>query len=276
VTDYAALEKSVAGRLLARTSLKPRVQLILGSGLGGVADTMEDATRIPFEEIPEFPPATVQGHAGAVVIGRLEGVECVALQGRFHLYEGHDASLAAFPVRVMAAMGAKALLVTNAAGGVHPDFGPGDLMLIDDHINLTGRNPLVGPVVDGDLRFPDMTEPYDAQFKDAVTAFAKQNKIKLTRGIYCALLGPTYETAAEIRMISKLGADAVGMSTVHEVIVARASGVRVLGVSLISNLAAGLSPEPLHHEEVVAAGREARPRFERLLRGAVRAMAQAL
>ena len=269
-TDYAALAKAVADRLLARTKLRPRVQLILGSGLGAIADTMEDATRVAFEEIPEFPPATVQGHAGAVVIGRLEGVDCVALQGRFHLYEGHDAALAALPVRVMAAMGAKALLVTNAAGGVHPDFTPGQLMLIDDHINLTGRNPLVGPVVEGDLRFPDMTEPYDAAFKDAVAAFARQNKIKLTRGVYCALLGPTYETAAEIRMLSKLGADAVGMSTVHEVIVARASGVRVLGVSLISNLAAGLSPEPLHHEEVVAAGIEARPRFERLVRGAVR------
>ena len=191
-TDYAALAKAVADRLLARTKLRPRVQLILGSGLGAIADTMEDATRVPFEEIPEFPPATVQGHAGAVVLGRLEGVDCVALQGRFHLYEGHDAALAAFPVRVMAAMGAKALLVTNAAGGVHPDFTPGQLMLIDDHINLTGRNPLVGPVVEGDLRFPDMTEPYDAAFKDAVAAFARQNRIKLTRGVYCALLGPTY------------------------------------------------------------------------------------
>ena len=275
MTDYAALAKQVADRLLARTPIRPRVMLILGSGLGAVADTMQDATRIPFEEIPEFPPATVQGHAGAVVIGTLEGVPCVALQGRFHLYEGHDAALAAFPVRVMAAMGAKSLLVTNAAGGIHPDFGAGQLMLIEDHINLTGRNPLVGAVVEGDLRFPDMTEPYDADFKDAAIALAKQVKVRLTRGVYCALLGPTYETAAEVRMLGRLGADAVGMSTVHEVIVARASGIRVLGISLISNLAAGLSPEPLHHDEVVAAGVEARPRFERLVRGCVRFMAEA-
>jgi purine-nucleoside phosphorylase len=275
-TDYAALARSVADRLLARTSIRPRVMMILGSGLGAIADSMEDATRIPFAEIPEFPPATVQGHAGAVVIGSLDGVECVALQGRFHLYEGHDATLAAFPVRVMAAMGAKALLVTNAAGGIHPDFGAGQLMLIDDHINLTGRNPLVGPLVEGDLRFPDMTEPYDPAFKKAALAVAKEVKVRLTRGVYCALLGPTYETAAEVRMLARLGADAVGMSTVHEVIVARASGIRVVGISLISNLAAGMSPEPLHHEEVVAAGREAQPRFERLVRGVVKAMAAAL
>ena len=246
--------------------------MILGSGLGALADEMEDATRIPFAEIPEFPPATVQGHAGAVVIGRLEGVECVVLQGRFHLYEGHDAALAALPVRVMAAMGAKSLLVTNAAGGIHPDFGAGQLMLIEDHINLTGRNPLVGPVVEGDVRFPDMTEPYDAALKVAAIAAARDVKVRLTRGVYCALLGPTYETAAEVRLLAKLGADAVGMSTVHEVIVARAMGLRVLGISLISNLAAGLSPEPLHHDEVVAAGIEARPRFERLVRACLRVM----
>ena len=274
--DYAALAKTVADRLLKRTNQPPKVMLILGSGLGAVADELENAVRVPFEEIPEFPPATVVGHAGALVIGTLEGVPCVALQGRFHLYEGHDAALAAFPVRVMAAMGAKALLVTNAAGGVHPDFGAGDLMLIDDHINLTGRNPLVGAVVAGDLRFPDMSEAYDADFKAAITAYARSAKIQLRRGIYCAVLGPSYETPAEIRMLGRLGADAVGMSTVHEVIAARASGVRVLGISLISNLAAGISPEPLHHDEVVAAGREARPRFERLVRGAVRAMADAL
>lgn len=275
-TDYAALARDVAARIRSRAPLEPRVMLILGSGLGAIADELEDATRTPFEEIPEFPPATVQGHAGALVVGRLEGVPCVALQGRVHLYEGHDAALAAFPVRVMAALGARALIVTNAAGGVHPDFKAGDLMLIEDHINLTGRNPLVGPVVDGDLRFPDMTEPYDPEFKDAAVAIARDAGLRLGRGVYCAVLGPSYETAAEIRMLAKLGADAIGMSTVHEVIVARASGIRVLGISLISNLAAGLSPEPLHHEEVVAAGAEARPRFELLVRGAVRAIDAAL
>ena len=276
VTDYAASARAVADRLLARSPLRPRVMLILGSGLGSVADELEDATRIPFAEIPEFPPATVQGHAGALVIGRLDGVPCVALQGRFHLYEGHDASLAAFPVRVMAAMGARALVVTNAAGGLSVDFKAGDLMLIEDHINLTGRNPLVGPVVDGDLRFPDMTEPYDPVFKEAAVEIARAEGMRLGRGVYCAVLGPSYETSAEIRMLAKLGADAVGMSTVHEVIVARASGIRVLGISLISNLAAGLTPEPLHHDEVIAAGREARPRFEKLVRGCVRAIDAAL
>lgn len=274
--DYAAQARAVAGRLLARTELRPRVMLILGSGLGSIADEMEDATRVPFGEIAEFPPTTVQGHAGALVIGTLEGVPCVALQGRFHLYEGHDASLAAFPVRVMAAMGARALVVTNAAGGLSVDFKAGDLMLIEDHINLTGRNPLVGAVVEGDLRFPDMTEPYDPAFKDAAVGIARAEGIRLGRGVYCAVLGPSYETAAEIRMLAKLGADAVGMSTVHEVIVARASGIRVLGISLISNLAAGLTPEPLHHDEVIAAGREARPRFEKLVRGCVQAIDAAL
>ena len=273
-TDYASLARAVADRLLKRTELRPRIMLILGSGLGAIADEMEDATRVPFAEIPEFPPATVQGHAGALVIGRLEGVACVALQGRLHLYEGHDASLAAFPVRVMAAMGAEVLLVTNAAGGLSADFKAGDLMLIEDHINLTGRNPLVGAVVEGDSRFPDMTEPYDPAFKDAAVEIARAEGIDLGRGVYCAVLGPSYETSAEVRMLTKLGADAVGMSTVHEVIVARATGIRVLGISLISNLAAGLTPEPLHHEEVIAAGHDARPRFEKLVRGCIRMMAE--
>jgi purine-nucleoside phosphorylase len=243
--------------------------LILGSGLGAIADEFQDATRIPFEEIPEFPPATVQGHAGAIVIGTLEGVPCVALQGRFHLYEGHDAALAALPVRVMAAMGAKALLVTNAAGGIHPDFGPGQLMLIEDHINLTGRNPLIGPVVEGDLRFPDMTEPYDPVFKDAAIAVARQVKVRLTRGVYCALLGPTYETAAEVRMLAKLGADAVGMSTVHEVIAARHMGVRVLGISCLTNLAAGLTDQPLSHADVERSARAASAALISVVRGVI-------
>lgn len=265
----AAGARLVAERVLAGVAERPRVMLILGSGLGDIADGFEDATRVPFADIPEFPPATVEGHAGALVVGRLEGVPCVALQGRFHLYEGHEAALAAFPVRVMAAMGARALLVTNAAGGLHPDFGAGDLMLIEDHINLTGRNPLVGPVVEGDQRFPDMTAPYDPAFREAAMEVARGAGIRLVGGVYCSVLGPSYETAAEIRMLARLGADAVGMSTVHEVITARASGIRVLGISLISNLAAGLSTEPLHHDEVVAAGAEARPRFERLVRGVV-------
>jgi len=273
--DDATIRRLVE-QVRGRIERTPRVMLILGSGLGDLADELGDATRIPFEEIDGFPRATVAGHKGALVAGRLEGVDCIALQGRFHLYEGHDASVAALPVRVMGGLGARALLVTNAAGGANPAFGAGDLMLIDDHINLTARNPLVGPTLPGDERFPDMTWPYDPAFKDAARAVAAEQDIVLREGVYCAVLGPSYETSAEIRMMQRLGADAVGMSTVPEVIAARAMGVRVLGISLISNAAAGLTAEPLHHEEVLEAAESARERFGRLVRGVVPRMAAAL
>jgi purine-nucleoside phosphorylase len=259
----------------SRDARVPRVALILGSGLGALADEMEDAAAIPFRDIPGFPHAAVAGHAGRLVIGTLEGVTCVALQGRFHLYEGHDAATVALPTRVMLGLGARTLIVTNAAGGINRTFRAGDLMLIDDHINLMGRNPLVGDVQDGDLRFPDMTTAYDRDLMLAAEGVAAGAGIRLVRGVYAGLLGPTYETPAEVRMLERLGADAVGMSTVPEVIVARARGVPVLGISLISNLAAGISKAPLTHDEVMEAGAEARDRFTRLVRGVLRGLAGA-
>jgi purine-nucleoside phosphorylase len=229
-----------------------------------------DAVAIPFGEIPGFPKAAVAGHKGRLVIGTLEGLTCVALQGRFHLYEGHDAATVALPTRVMLGLGARTLIVTNAAGGINRTFRSGDLMLIDDHINMTGRNPLTGPVLDGDTRFPDMSRPYDASLQALAERVAAEEGIRVVRGVYVAVLGPSYETPAEVRMLERLGADVVGMSTVPEVIVARAGGTPVLGISLVSNAAAGLSPVPLSHEEVVEAGREAADRFARLVRGVLR------
>jgi purine-nucleoside phosphorylase len=253
--------------LRERITRRPRVMLVLGSGLGGLADEFEEPVTIPFDEIPGFTAATVEGHTGALVAGRLEGVECIALQGRYHLYEGHPPERVVLPIRVMAALGARTLIVTNAAGGINQTFRAGDLMLIDDHINFMGQNPLIGPVVPGDERFPDMSEPYDRGLQRLAEEAAIERGIQTLRGVYAAVAGPSYETPAEIRMLGRLGADAVGMSTVPEVLVARAIGVRVLGVSLISNLAAGLSAMPLSHDEVITSGLEARERFTSLIRG---------
>lgn len=259
--------------LRERVTRRPRVMLVLGSGLGALAEEIEDPVRIPFAEIPGFAPATVKGHTGALVAGLLEGVECIALQGRYHLYEGHPPALVTLPIRAMAALGARTLIVTNAAGGINQTFRAGNLMLIDDHLNLMGRNPLMGPVVPGDERFPDMSEPYDRGLQRLAEETAVARGIQTVRGVYAAVTGPSYETPAEIRMLARLGADAVGMSTVPEVLTARALGVRVLGISLISNLAAGLSAAPLSHEEVVASGLEARGRFSSLVRGFLRGFA---
>lgn len=261
--------------LRERITRAPQVMLVLGSGLGALADEFEDPVAIPFADVPGFAPATVVGHSGRVVAGRLEGVECIALQGRFHLYEGHSAQVVTMPIRAMAALGASTLLITNAAGGVNPLFRPGDLMLIDDHINLMGRNPLIGAVVPGDTRFPDMSEPYDRKLQAIAEDIARERGIRTVRGVYCGLAGPSYETPAEVRMLATLGADAVGMSTVPEVIVARALGVKVLGISLISNAAAGISGEPLSHQEVMEAGRDAASRFGALVRGVLPALAAA-
>jgi purine-nucleoside phosphorylase len=252
------------------TGRAPEIALILGSGLGALADELSDAAAVPFADIPGFPAAAVVGHAGRLVIGELEGRTCVVLQGRFHLYEGHDAATVALPTRVMLGLGARTLIVTNAAGGVSRTLQAGDLMLIDDHINLMWSNPLTGPVVAGDVRFPDMSTPYDPQLQLLAERVAMEEQVRLVRGIYAALLGPCYETPAEVRMLERFGADAVGMSTAPEVLVARAKGTPVLGISLISNVAAGRSPVPLSHHEVVAAGAEARGRFTTLLRGIVR------
>jgi purine-nucleoside phosphorylase len=245
----------------------PEVFGVLGSGLGFLADSLEDRVEIPFGEIPGFPSAAVAGHSGRMVFGGLEGRAVLLQAGRFHAYEGHPLPLVVAPVRLAAELGAGVFLVTNAAGGANPAFGPGTLMLIRDHLNLMGQNPLVGAGVEGEPRFPDMTHAYDPELRALARTTAAALRIPLEEGVYAAVSGPSYETPAEVRMIGLLGGDAVGMSTVPEVIVARARGMRVLGLSLITNPGAGISPTPLSHAEVLEAGREAAPRFERLVRG---------
>lgn len=241
----------------ARSQVSPRIGLILGSGLGGVADALKDAMRIFYSEVPGFAPANVAGHAGRLVLGDWNGVPCAVLEGRYHFYEGHSMASVAFPARVLCALGVESLVLTNAAGSVNPDFAAGDVMAISDHLNLMGDNPLrgdndetVGP------RFPDMTNAYDANARQLLHDAAQEAGFSLREGVYAGLSGPVYETPAEVRMLRVLGADAVGMSTVPECIVARHMGVRVAGLSCITNLGAGLSAEPLSHGEVMAASRE--------------------
>ena len=230
---------------------KPDAAIILGSGLGRLADRIADRKVVAYQDVPGFPPPTVVGHSGAVVSGMLGGRKVVALSGRFHMYEGHGPELAGFPVRVLRELGAETLIVTNAAGGIRRSFRPGDIMLIRDHINLMFRNPLIGAVEQGDERFPDMSDPYDPGLMRLAREVAKSQGVSLAEGVYAGLLGPTYETPAEVKMLTTLGADAVGMSTVPEVIVARARGMRVLGFSCITNLACGLSDQPITHAEVL-------------------------
>ncbi len=249
--------------------IEPEIAIILGSGLGGLADDIEDAVRVPFADVPDFPEPTVLGHAGSVVSGKLGGRAVLALAGRFHVYEGHPAALAAFPVRVMHALGAGILFVSNAAGGIRSDLAPGDLMIIEDHLNLTFTNPLIGPVQEGDERFPDMSEPYDAALRESLRAAAKKLGIGMKEGVYACLTGPSFETRAEVRMLERLGADAVGMSTVPEVIVARAMGMRAAGVSCITNAASGMSKAPVLHSDVLAVTARAAERFQSLVRAFV-------
>ncbi len=229
----------------------PDLGIVLGSGLGGLAEEIEDAVRVPFAEVPGFPSATVKGHAGALVSGRLGGRNVIALAGRFHMYEGHPPQLAAFPVRVMHALGARFYFASNAAGGIRRDLSAGDLMIIEDHINLTSQNPLNGHVEPGDERFPDMSAPYDAELRDLLKSCAKDAGVDIKEGVYAWLTGPSFETRAEVRMLERLGADAVGMSTVPEVLVARAIGMRVAGVSCIANAASGIGDTPVLHADVL-------------------------
>ena len=248
----------------------PAAGIILGSGLGGLADRITDPVSVPFADVPGFPTATVVGHAGKLIAGTLGARPVVALAGRFHMYEGHDAQLAGFPVRVMHALGVRTLFVSNAAGGIRRTFRAGDLMLIRDHLNLMFRNPLIGAVEEGDERFPDMSAPYDERLCAQLRQHAVALGIPLQEGVYGALLGPTYETPAEVRMLATLGADAVGMSTVPEVIVARAVGMRVAGISCVTNLASGLSPHALSHAEVLETTRVVAEHFELLVERFVR------
>ena len=241
----------VAQRLAGFT---PGVAIVLGSGLGSLADEVRDARRVSYAAIPGFPVVGVAGHKGELVAGLLAGVPVLVQNGRFHLYEGHLPSVVALPTRVFHQLGVRTIILTNAAGGVRPGFRPGSLMLIADHLNLTSRRPLAGPVEPGEERFPDMSDPYDRALRARARAAAREAKVPLEEGVYAGMLGPSYETPAEIRMLQRLGADAVGMSTVSEVVVARARGMSCLGFSLITNVAAGLSPEKVSHAEVLVMG----------------------
>ncbi len=264
---YGAAAASAAADAIRQRvgDIDPAAAIILGSGLGGLAARITDPVAVPFADVPGFPTATVVGHAGKLIVGRLGGRHVVTLAGRFHMYEGHDATLAGFPVRVLHALGARTLFVSNAAGGIRRTFRPGDLMLIRDHLNLMFRSPLIGSLEPGDVRFPDMSEPYDAALTQQLRDAAAELRVPLTEGVYGGLLGPTYETPAEVRMLGILGADAVGMSTVPEVIVARAIGMRVAGISCITNLASGISPHPLSHAEVIETTNLVAERFETLV-----------
>jgi purine-nucleoside phosphorylase len=241
--------------------------LVLGSGLGAFADEIEDSVKIPYEEIPGFARSTVEGHAGQLALGKVEGVNVAAMQGRFHFYEGYSLEEVTFPQRVMGLLGIKSLILTNASGGINVDFEPGMLMLISDHLNLMGTNPLIGYNDERfGPRFPDMTNVYDRDYQEIAMQEAHAMGLNMRRGIYAALTGPSYETPAEIRLFRILGADAVGMSTVPEAIVARQMGIKVLGISCITNLAAGVTDTPINHEEVMETGERVKETFKELLR----------
>lgn len=244
-----------------------RVGLVLGSGLGAFADELQEPVAVPYEEIQGFARSTVEGHAGRLVLGTIEGVPVAAMQGRFHYYEGYSFEEVVFPIRALGLLGVKSLVLTNAAGGINVEFSQGSLMVISDHLNLMGVNPLRGPHdARFGARFPDMSDVYSREYQEIAVAEAQEMGLELRRGIYAALSGPSYETPAEIRMLRILGADAVGMSTVPEAIIARQMGVNVLGVSCITNMAAGVLDQPINHEEVIETGARVRETFKELLR----------
>lgn len=266
----ADLHAAVAAVRL-QTDLVPDMALVLGSGLGALADVAEDAVVIPTPEIPGYPRSTVPGHAGRLVFGRLEGRAVVFVQGRVHLYEGHDHRAVAFPIRLAHALGVQRLLVTNAAGGINPHFAPGTLMFITDHINFAFANPLAGPHDGAGPRFPDMSAPYDPDWLDRAERVALDAGLATRRGVYAWVSGPSYETKAEVQALGRMGADAVGMSTVPEVLQARYFGLPVLGLSTITNPAAGLGDAALDHDDVLEVGRQVRQALQRLVRAVVRA-----
>jgi purine-nucleoside phosphorylase len=261
-----------AARIIrARSNVEVSIAMVLGSGLGGFADELQQATSIPYSEIPGFARPTVEGHAGKLVIGKANGVPLAVLQGRFHYYEGYSSEEVTFPVRVMKLLGARTLFLTNASGAVNVELTPGALMVISDQINLLGINPLSGPNDERfGPRFPDLSEVYSRRLQDIVIEEAHAMKLEIRRGIYAGLSGPSYETPAEIRMVRTLGADAVGMSTVPEAIVARHMGMSVLGISCITNLAAGVADQPIDHDAVIETGERVRAQFTELLRRVVK------
>ncbi len=245
---------------------EPKVALVLGSGLGNYADSMDVKAEIDYKDIKDFPVSTVPGHAGKFIFGYVNNVPVVCMKGRVHYYEGYPISDVVLPTRLMKMMGAEILFLTNASGGLNKDFKAGDFMLITDHISIFAPNPLIGPNVDElGTRFPDMTEVYDKSIQDVIRKSAKDNNIDLKEGVYCQLTGPSFESPAEIKMLGKLGVDAVGMSTVVEAIAANHMGMKICGISCVCNLAAGISPTPLTHDEVQAAGKAAAPLFEKLV-----------
>ena len=263
---YERVEHAVR-TIRARWMEEARIGLVLGSGLGAFADDCEDSVVIPYEEIPGFARSTVEGHTGQMVLGRCAGVPIVVMQGRFHFYEGYEMDAVTFPVRTLGLLGVKSVVLTNAAGGLNNTFTQGSLMLISDHLNLMGVSPLRGPNDERfGPRFPDMTEVYDREYQEIAAKEAQAMGIELRRGVYAALAGPSYETPAEIRMLRALGADAVGMSTVPEAIVARHLSLKVLGISCITNLAAGVLDAPINHAEVIETGERVRATFTDLLR----------
>ena len=265
MTDYEKI-KAAADYIRARISLRPTIGLVLGSGLGGYADTLEEAVRIPYSEIPNFPVPTIPGHNGALVFGRKCGQEVVVLQGRIHYYEGLTQREITLPIRVLAALGIKTVVLTNACGGVNLGFKPGDLMLISDHINFSGANPLIGPNMDEfGVRFPDMSDLYTASLRARIKETAQKAGISLQEGVYAMYSGPNYETPAEIRMFRIMGADTVGMSTVPEAIVAGHCGMQVVGISCVTNMAAGVLPVKLSHAEVTETANRVKAVFQKLI-----------
>lgn len=267
VIEAAALDRAVHAVQSQIGSWKAATAIVLGSGLTFLAERISDPIRIAYRDIPGFPMPTIQGHRGELVIGRLAGVPVLVQSGRFHMYEGHSAHVCALPVRVFSRLGIGTVMFTNAAGGVRRTFTPGTLMLIADHVNLTFRNPLSGPVLTGEERFPDMSDPYDHSLRTLAMEAAARCRINLETGVYAGLLGPSYETPAEVRMLDRLGADAVGMSTVVEVIAARALGMRCLAISTITNAAAGIGPTKLSHVDVLQAAERVKDDVARLIEG---------
>jgi purine-nucleoside phosphorylase len=262
--------ESAAHFIFSKTNLRPKIALVLGSGLGAFADEFESATKIPYAEIPHFPKSTAIGHAGQLVLGSVGEIPVAGMQGRVHLYEGYSAKEVAFPIRVFARMGVKAVILTNAAGGIKREFVPGQLVVIKDHINLQGVSPLTGPNDERfGPRFPDMTVAYDRRFREMTVGEGNRNHIGLYEGIYAALPGPSYETPAEIRYLRTIGADLVGMSTAPEVIAARHSRIRVLGISCVTNAAAGILDQPLDHKEVLETAERVKSQFITLLKSVI-------
>lgn len=275
---YVTLQQidEAADAIRAQTSYKPRVGLILGSGLNSLADSVQKADIIPYSDLPNWPRSTVHGHAGRLVIGELEGQPVFVMQGRVHFYEGYSMSQITLPVRVMLRLGLEMMIVTNAAGGINPEYAPGDVMLITDNLNLvgmSGANPLMGPNIDElGPRFPDMSRAYDIELMEKARKTASENSIPLREGVYCGLSGPSFESPADLRFLRMAGADAVGMSTVPEVIVARHGGLRVLGFSGISNKANLDGSTVTTHEEVIEAGKVITPKIETIIRGVLRTL----